>query len=224
MRTLSAIITALVLLASVASAQTETQEKRTTETQIDTTADGAVKKVETVTAVAVSRDITPRSNMIMVDPIRFYSLFNIGYQRAISPAFSLGGHVQVPTQFNDATGMAITAEGRYYPGGTIFRGFHLSGDFTYNSISREYQQYDYETGTTTTTTISAPSSIGMRLGWQMYPWDDFSMELALGADYNLSGPDPKKEGIYSAYGGDIPFMNTYRGLFPSFHFTVGYAW
>jgi hypothetical protein len=223
MRTAIAITAAMLLLAATASAQTETQEKRTTETQIDSTGDGSVKKVEVVTSVATSRDITPRTNMVLVDPVRFYSYFNVGYQRAVSPVLSVGGSVMVPTQFTNASGAAITAEGRFYPGGTMFRGFHLGGNFTYSGIKHEYQQYDYEQGTTSTISTDIPSSLGMSLGWQMYPWDDFVLDLSFGADYNLSGPDPRNNGNYFG-GGNLPFLNSYKGFFPSIHFGVGYAW
>jgi hypothetical protein len=223
MRTVIATTAAMLLLVSAASAQTETQEKTTTETRIDSSNNGSVKKVELVTSVATSRDLTPRTNMVLIDPVRFYSYFNASYQRAVSPVFSVGGSVMVPTQFTDASGAAITAEGRYYPGGAMFKGFHLGGNFTYSGIKHEYQQYDYDKGTSSTVSTDVPSSIGMNIGWQMYPWSDFVFDFAIGADYNLSGPDPRENRGY--YGGsDLPFMNSYQGFFPTIHFGVGYAW
>jgi hypothetical protein len=202
--------------ATSASAQTKTVEKRTTETEVDSTSDGKVTKVETVTAVATSEDLTVRTHFVSLDPIKFAGLFNIGYQHAITKNITVGGTVQAPTQLTDASGFGFSAEGRFYPSGQTFRSFHVGGTIAYNNITAE--GYNYESGQLEEKKVD-PFSIGASAGWHWYPWPDFAAEFILGADYHFMGDE--RGDIMSD---DVPFMTERKGLLPSFRFNIGYAW
>lgn len=206
----------LSLGAATASAQTKTTETRTTETESDTTSDGKVKTTETVTAIASSEDITIRNHMIIVDPIKFFALFNLGYQHAITQNVTVGGSIQAPTQLVEASGFGVAVEGRLYPAGRTFRSFHVGANAAFNDITTTH--YNWETDETEEIEI-APFSMGVNVGWHWYPWDDFATEFVLGADYNFSG----KEGG-DMMSSDVPFLSDRKGLMPSFRFTIGYAW
>jgi len=220
MRTLLTIMALALLITTGARAQTKTTEAKTTETQkqIDSTT-GKVIESSVVTSIATTEDITVRQNMIYIDPVKFFGMFNIGYQRAITPLFTVGGVVQSPTQLSDATGFGVIAEGRYYPGAKAFRGFHVGATLSYNSIS--FEHYNYESEAVEEATID-PVSLGAVIGWHWYPWDDFAVELALGADYTFNGV--KKNGSAEYFADDAPFVNNVQGILPSFRVHFGYAW
>jgi hypothetical protein len=224
MRTIltTAAIALIIAGTAMAQEQTKTTEAKTTETQItvDSTS-GKVTQTSTVTTIASSEDITARTNMVELDPIKFFELFNIGYQRAITPIFSVGGMIQAPTQLSDADGFGVIAEGRFYPGGHPFRGFHIGGNLAYNHITTE--QYDYESQSNLESTID-PVSLGISVGWHWYPWNDFAVELALGADYVLNGRKRASSYDTDPYENSIPFVNNLRGIAPTGHIHIGYSW
>ena len=216
MRILSLAASLLVLCTVTTLAQTKTTETKTVETEVDSTQDGKVRKTETVTSIASSEDITVRENMVYVDPIKFFGLFNVGYQRAIAPGFSVGGTIQSPTQLTDASGIGFSVEGRYYPMNRMFRGFHLGANVAYNNLT--YERYSYETQQIEKIEF-APFSTGVLIGWHWYPWSDFATEIALGADYNFTG---EERGDY--FSEQVPFLSNRKGLIPSLRFNIGYAW
>lgn len=68
---------------------------------------------------------------------------------------------------------------RYYPSGKTLRGFYVAPNFSVSSLSAFRSS-----GTATT--------IGVLMGWQWFPGDDFALGLGIGIDrYILS-----KEGDY----------------------------
>lgn len=222
MRTLLATAAlALLLTGSVlAQEETKTTEAKTTETQTSVdSASGKVVQTSKVTTIASSEDITMRTNMIYLDPVKFIELFNLGYQRAISPSFSVGGMLQAPTQLSDADGVGAIVEGRYYPGGHPFRGFHVGGNISYNHVTT--QMYDDISQSDQERTID-PFSIGVSVGWHWYPWSDFAVEFALGADYVVNGV--RKNDRYALDYYAVPFVSNLRGINPAGHIHIGYSW
>ena len=224
MRTIftTAALALVVATGAMAQEQTKTTESKTTETQkaVDSTS-GKVVESSKITTIAYSEDISSRTNMVYLDPIKFFGLFNIGYQHALSPIFSVGGTLQAPTQLTDATGFGAIAETRFYPGGHPFRGFHVGGNIAYNHITTE--QYDYESQSTKETTID-PVSIGVSVGWHWYPWSDFAVELALGGDLVLNGRKKVSSYDIDPYEDSVPFVNNLRGIAPTGHIQIGYSW
>jgi hypothetical protein len=84
-----------------------------------------------------------------------------------------------------------------HPRGKSLRGFYVAPNFSINSISSNES----------TITIS---SIGLLLGWQWFPGDDFAMGVGIGID-NYWGSNDK-----------VSFNRI--GLAPALRFDIGYAW
>lgn len=211
----------LVACAVTATAQEKRIETRTTETDVDSLGDGKVVRSETFTSLSTTEDMTVKNHMIALDPVKFFTLFNIGYQHAITPQITVGGSVQATTQLVQAEGWGIAAEGRFYPDGHPFRSFHVDASLGYNDITTEEHSYEYETGKESTETIQiAPVTAGVKIGWHWYPWKDLAVDAALGADYNFGG-DPDSRELWNS---SLPFMSAAHGITPSVRINIGYAW
>jgi hypothetical protein len=152
-------------------------------------------------AVIVSRteDITPRSGMIIVNPLKFLLFYNISYIHKINDNVAVGGGIQSPT-LREISGFGINAEVRLYPKGNNMRGFYFAPNVSYNSLSSE--------GSNSSVSIS---SIGGLLGWQWFPGEQFAMGLGIGVDYYF-------------FSGDDSAFNSYNGTAPALRFDIGYAW
>src|SRR5687768_12516417 len=173
------------LLATAATAQVKTVETRTIETDLDSLGDGKVIRSETVTSMSTTEDMTAKKHMVIIDPIKFFSLFNAGYQHAVTENITIGGNIQATTQIVDAKGWGVAFEGRYYPDGHPFRDFHVDASLAYNDITADHSEWDYDTGYISKPVKIAPLAAGVRIGWHWYPWKNLAAEFALGADYNF---------------------------------------
>jgi|GEM_PF-842204 len=229
-------IATLVLTVGVAGspfgiAQTKTTETETTESS-SSSEGGRTTTTTTTTRIAKSEDITPRENMILVDPVKFFTLYNMSYYRAVSPTVVVGGGIQSPTGLVDATGIGVIGDVAYYPTGKVFRGFHFGGGISYNNLTSTRSTYSYDptiqdyTYVTTKETV-APIAINATIGWHWYPWDEFATEIGLGADLVTNGY-PKEAGdrgsSFIGMEDNIPFVAVRNGIWPSLRFRIGYAW
>ena len=187
-------VLAFVCLYHTASAQIRTEETRTAVDSVsgDTTITKAV-------ILSSSEDITPRNSMIVVNPLKFFLFYNLSYVHRLSPSAAVGIGFQAPT-ISDVNGMGVNAEIRLYPSGKSLRGFYVAPNFSYNHL---------DDGTDET----SPISLGILLGWQWFPGDEFAMGLGIGADYYW--------GSISENGGDL---EKYNGFAPALRFDIGYAW
>ncbi|MFZ0452738.1 MAG: hypothetical protein WCE54_18095 [Ignavibacteriaceae bacterium] len=152
-------------------------------------------------AVVISKteDITPRSDMIIINPLKFILFYNISYLHKINDKVAIGGGIQSPT-LSGINGVGINAELRFYPKGNNMKGFYLAPNVSYNNLSSN--------GSSSSVSIS---SIGGLFGWQWFPGDQFAMGLGIGVDYYfLSGNE-------SGYG-------RLDGTAPALRFDIGYAW
>lgn len=224
---IAALITAIGTTNGIA--QTKTTETETTESSSSTNG-GATTTTTTTTRVSKSEDITPRENMITVDPVKFFSLYNISFLHKVSPNVAVGAGIQSPTGLIDATGFGVSGEVAFYPTGKLFRGFHIGGNIAYNNVTTTSTIYNYDpnTGNSTTTTLEetvAPISIGTSIGWHWYPWDEFATEIGLGADIVMNGR-PKNDADRNSFIGqdEVPFLTVRNGVWPSVRFRIGYAW
>lgn len=170
------------------SGQVKTKETRTT---TDSTGKTVVTSAE---IISVSEDITPRSSMIVINPLKFFLFYNISYFTRVSESTAVGAGVQFPT-LSGIDGFGINAETRIYPKGKTLRGFYVAPNISYNSFSKGGSTF----------------SIGVLLGWQWFPGDDFAMGLGIGIDrYFLSGGNG--------------YLGDYEGTLPAVRFDIGYAW
>ncbi len=197
-----------LITTSVSFAQIKTEG---TVTEVDS-ATGQVKTT-TYTDIKKEEDITPRGNMITINPLKFFIFYNLSYYHAFSKNIAIGIGAQMPT-ISDIGGFGVNAEMRFYPSKKALRGFYAAPNVSYNTLSNEYTSYNGET--TTTESITANSfSVGLLAGWQWFPGDDFAIGLGIGFDYYfLSGDLNGNESIF----------NSFDGFRPALRFDIGYAW
>jgi hypothetical protein len=193
MKTNLVILFALYGVCSLAEAQIRTEETRTTvdSTKGDTT-------FTTSVVISRSEDITPRTSMIVVNPLKFLLFYNISYFHRLSATTVVGGGIQAPT-VSGVDGFGFTAEIRFHPSEKALRGFYFAPNISYNSLKED-------------NTETHPFSLGVLLGWQWFPGDEFAMGLGIGIDYYIGAVEEN---------GDI---ERYNGAAPALRFDIGYAW
>jgi hypothetical protein len=180
-----------IILCSLNSfSQDKTIEKRSTK---DSTAKITVTEAE---IISKTEDVTPRNYMIVINPLKFFLFYNLSFYIKANPSLAFGFGIQTPT-LSGLTGFGANAELRIHPRGKSLRGFYVAPNFSINSLS---------SGSFTETI----SSIGLLLGWQWFPGDDFAMGLGIGID-NYFGSNNK-----------VSFNSI--GLAPALRFDIGYAW
>jgi hypothetical protein len=149
--------------------------------------------------ISQTEDITPRSGMIIVNPLKFLLFYNISYIHKVNDKIAVGGGIQSPT-LSGLNGFGINAEVRIYPKGNNMKGFYFAPNVSYNNLSSE--------GSSSSVSIS---SIGGLIGWQWFPGEQFAMGLGIGVDY------------YFFSGKDAAF-DRLNGTAPALRFDIGYAW
>lgn len=183
----------LILFTISISAQIKTKEKKKTVTE-----EGDTVYTES-TIISTIEDITPREDMIVVNPLKFFIFYNLSYFHKISDKVALGGGVQIPT-IQGLGGFGINAEARIYPSGKTLRGFYIAPNISYNNLN--------VTGGST-----SAFGIGALIGWQWFPGDDFAIGLGIGIDYYTGSVDDIDDDF-----------NNYSGSVPAVRFDIGYAW
>jgi hypothetical protein len=193
---LSAIVAALlcVVLVHPGIAQTRTEETK----KSVTTEKGDTVVTQSV-IIAKSEDITPRTGVIVVNPLKFFLFYNLSYFHRVSPNVAVGGGFQIPT-LSDINGFGLNAEVRIHPSGKSPRGFYIAPNISYNRLTSG----DVE---------SSPFSAGVLLGWQWFPGDEFAIGLGIGVDYYTGSVSDNKENF-----------GKYDGTVPALRFDIGYAW
>ena len=149
--------------------------------------------------ISQSEDITPRSSMIIINPLKFLLFYNISYFHKLNDGTAIGGGIQTPT-VSGLTGFGANAEVRFYPKGKNLKGFYFAPNISYNNIS------DDETGETASIT-----SVGGLVGWQWFPGEQFAMGLGIGVDYYFVS-------------GNTDDFSELDGTAPALRFDIGYAW
>jgi hypothetical protein len=200
MRTLLATLFALLFVLTYSTtAQTVTTESKTT-------IDSATGKTTTTysTSVSKSEDITPRKNMIVINPLKFFLFYNLSYYHALSNSIAVGGGLQMPT-ISGLSGFGINAEMRWHPSGKALRGFYVAPNISFNSLTETVSSREETT---------TPFSIGLLAGWQWFPGDDFAMGLGIGFDYYTGSTSSNSESSITKYSGTLPALR----------FDIGYAW
>jgi hypothetical protein len=192
MKFIASIIFILILTISI-SAQEKTVEVKTTTNK----ATGDTVQTESV-IISSSEDITPRNNLIVINPLKFLLFYNISYFSKVNDRVVVGGGIQTPT-LRGLNGFGVSAEVRFYPTGKNMRGFYFAPNISYNYI----ESGDVEI---------KPFTIGALVGWQWFPSDQFAMGLGIGADH------------YSGDLSDDDDFGSYNGTVPALRFDIGFAW
>jgi len=152
-------------------------------------------------AVVISQteDITPRSGMIIINPLKFLLFYNISYIHKVNDKVAVGGGIQSPT-IKGINGFGINAEVRLYPNGKNLKGFYFAPNVSYNNLSSDESH----------SSVSI-SSIGGLIGWQWFPGEQFALGLGIGVDYYF-------------FSGEDPTYDRLNGTAPALRFDIGYAW
>ncbi|HVO72551.1 MAG TPA: hypothetical protein VMT35_00895 [Ignavibacteriaceae bacterium] len=190
------LVTILVILFSISAgtAQTKTEEKKKTVT----TSEGDTVVTESQ-IISSEEDITPRSDMIVINPLKFLLFYNLSYFHKISNKSAFGLGIQVPT-LSGIDGFGVNAEVRIYPNGKNLKGFYFAPNFSYNHL-------------TSGSIESNPTSLGMLIGWQWFPGTDFALGLGIGVDYYFGSVSNENDNFGS-----------YDGAAPALRFDIGFAW
>ncbi len=188
----SVLISAAVIISALG--QDRTDERKWT---IDPVT-GDTIYTEAVT-ISKTEDITPRSSMIIINPLKFLLFYNISYYQKIGEKSAIGIGLQIPT-ISGISGIGINLENRLYPTGKNLKGFYFAPNVSYNNLTSE--------GSSSSVSIF---SVGGLVGWQWFPGDEFALGLGIGIDY------------YFFSGKDNTF-NDYNGTAPALRFDIGYAW
>lgn len=203
MKTLLSILAAFFLVTVVASAQSE---EKIEETVITTDSTGNTTTTKVV-RIRTTEDISVNQNAIVINPLKFFFFYNIGYVRSVTPNFAAGFSVQTPA-LPETGGFGFSLEGRFYPSGKHLRGFYIAPNISQNWLTAD--------GSSSTASVF---TIGALAGWQWFPGDDFAIGLGIGFDrYMLSesGSDTQQN--------DILLFGDYEGTFPALRFDIGYGW
>lgn len=193
LRHFSLILPAVAICTS-AFAQIRTEETRKT-------VDPAKGDTVVTQSVVISRseDITPMKSLLLINPLKFFLFYNLSYMTRVSSDVVVGGGFQLPT-IAGINGWGVNAEVRIHPSAKAPRGFYVAPNFSYNSLSA---------GKSTAT----PLSVGILVGWQWFPGDDFAMGLGIGVDH-YSGSTSVNDTDLGKFDGNVPALR----------FDIGYAW
>ena len=194
MKTLSLALLMGVVMLSSGFGQEKTDEKKWT---IDPETGDTIFTESVI--ISKSEDITPRTSMIVINPLKFLLFYNISYFHKINDGTAIGGGIQVPT-LSGLTGFGVNAEVRFYPKGNNLKGFYLAPNVSYNKLSSDNSD----------ASVSI-SSVGGLIGWQWFPGDQFAMGLGIGMDYYF-------------FSGDDDVYSKIDGTAPALRFDIGYAW
>ena len=187
------VIFGLVMLSS-SYGQERTDEKKWT---IDPVTGDTVYTQAVI--VSESEDITPRTSMIVINPLKFLLFYNLSYFHKLNDGTVIGGGIQIPT-IKGLDGFGVNAEARFYPKGKNLKGFYFAPNVSYNNLS----------GENSSESVSIVS-VGGLVGWQWFPGEQFAMGLGIGVDYYF-------------FSGDDADFNEVNGTAPLLRFDIGYAW
>ena len=195
-KSLFGVILLVFLSCQVGFTQIKTEEKRTT---VNKTTGDTVYTESLI--ISQEQDITPRKNMIIVNPLKFLLFYNLSYFHKLTEQAAIGAGVQFPT-VSGLDGYGLNLEFRLHPSKKSLRGFYIAPNLSYNRLK----------STEDGEKLNA-FSMGTLIGWQWFPGDDFAIGLGIGADYYISSAESST--------GDL---ENYKGFVPAVRFDVGYAW
>jgi len=197
MKTLLLLMLASCLTVFSAFGQDRTEERKWT---IDPETGDTIYTEAVI--ISQTEDITPRSSMIIINPLKFFLFYNISYIHKINDGIAFGGGIQMPT-ISGVNGFGANAEVRFYPSGKNLRGFYAAPNISYNNLVDEDSDESVSL-----------LSIGGLVGWQWFPGEQFAMGLGIGADYYFISDETTGNDDFESYSGFAPLLR----------FDIGYAW
>ena len=175
-------------------------QEKTEETVVTTDSTGNTVTTKVV-RVSKTEDITPRTNLITINPLKFFLFYNLSYYHKLSSQIAVGGGLQMPA-LADMSGFGINGEMRFYPSGKTLKGFYLAPNVSYNLLTSDGSNANL-------------LSVGALAGWQWFPGDEFAIGLGIGVDRYFVGVGDKDE---------VLLFDDYEGTLPALRFDIGYGW
>jgi hypothetical protein len=208
-------ITLLCLTAGIAHAQTEVKQHK-----VSTDSATGKTTVATETIVKTEEDVSPYVDMLNINPLKFFLVYNLSWMHKLSAntAFGIGAEFGAPHEF---TSWGASAEFRFYPSKKSLHGFYVAPNVSYvQTTNVHYYSYDPNSmqssyGSYTAQTFTA----GVLIGWQWFPATDFSMGLAFGVDDYIPLNQKANDNNFDLLGGIYG-----SGTAPTIRFDLGYAW
>ncbi len=178
------------------------------------TAGFGLATAQTTTGNAEVDPSLANSNMIVINPLKFFWMYNASYYHRLSSSMVIGGGLQVPS-VSGISGFGANAEIRFHLSNKAMRGFYIAPNVSFTSLSTTVEATQF---TDEYTAKANAFSIGALLGWQWFPGDDFAMGLGIGADYYiLSTSDSENED------NTVEEFGSFKGTLPALRFDIGYA-
>ena len=208
----------LVGIASISQAQTEVKQRKVS---IDSATGKRTVTMDTI--VKTEEEITPYTDMIDVNPLKFIFAYNLNWMHKLSENTALGIGLEFGTP-QGYTAWGALGEFRFYPSKKSLHGFYVAPNISYVQTSNvSYGNYDPATSTYSQGYyIEQMFSAGILIGWQWFPGSNFSMGFALGVDDYIALN--KMSGNHND--GDFPLIGGVNGTgaSPALRFDIGYAW
>jgi hypothetical protein len=208
----------LILTVSGLRAQTEVEQHKIS---IDSAT--GKRTVTTDTIIKTEQNISPYTDMININPLKFILAYNLSWVHKLSSNTAFGIGAEYEDFLNENPAWGILGEFRFYPSKKSLHGFYVAPNFSFTQTNNVYYfMYDPASGITNSGTFTAQMlTLGVLLGWQWFPADDFSMGFAIGADDYI--PLNQKSGNnyedFNLLGGMYG-----KGTLPTLRFDLGYAW
>src|SRR5512137_156453 len=118
-------VLAVTVLILAAPGQHAWCQVRTVETRTSVDSVSGDTTVTRSVILSTSEDITPRSSMLVINPLKFFLFYNLSFYHRLAPGTVVGFGIQAPT-IKDIDGFGVNAEVRIYPSGKALRGFYVA--------------------------------------------------------------------------------------------------
>lgn len=214
----TAILSVILISANGLRAQTEVQQHKVS-------IDSATGKttVTTETIVKTEEEITPYTDMLNINPLKFIIAYNLNWMHKLSSntAFGFGAEISTVHGIDVGTSWGMLGEFRFYPSKKSMHGFYVAPNISFTQTSDVYY-YTTDASDNFSNGIYTEQmfSVGLLIGWQWFPGTDFSMGLAFGVDdyipLNQKGDDYEDFDLLGGLYG--------KGTSPTIRFDLGYAW
>lgn len=175
------------------------------------------------TIIKKEENVTPYTDMINVNPLKFFLAYNLSWVHKTGTSTAISVGTEYENILNNTSAWGILGEFRYYLSKKSLHGFYVAPNFSFTQSSNVfYSTYDPGSGIYSTGTYTAQMmSLGVLIGWQWFPADDFSMGFGIGVDDYIP--------LNQKTGDNYEDFNLLGGLYgkgtsPTLRFDLGYAW
>jgi hypothetical protein len=183
------------------------------------------RTVSNDTIVKTEEEITPYTDMLNVNPLKFLIAYNVNWMHKLSSNTAIGFGAEIGSSLENelgGTSWGFLGEFRFYPSKRSLHGFYVAPNFSFTQSSNvSYYTTDASGNFSYGYSTQRMLSIGILAGWQWFPGSDFSMGFAFGIDdyiplNQISGNQYEDYNLLGGLDG--------KGTSPTLRFDLGYAW